>query len=162
MLLFIFHSFQWYNGDSQSRVVYISLTAYLAEVESELYRFWGYFEHNTFKLKKCLWFYDGFWNSQVFCSWLVTLQKCGQLYFWKERKWSCSVMLDSLKPLDCSLPAPPSRGFSRQEYWSGLPFPSPGDLPWPGLKPDLPHCRHCTSSVMCNFYFCSFIRNFNY
>ena len=25
-------------------------------------------------------------------------------------------------------------GFSRQEYWSGLPFPSPGDLPYPGIK----------------------------
>ena len=30
--------------------------------------------------------------------------------------------------------APPSEGFSRQEYWSGLPFPSPGDLPNPGIK----------------------------
>jgi len=26
-------------------------------------------------------------------------------------------------------------GFSRQEYWSGLPFPSPGDLPNPGIEP---------------------------
>ena len=30
--------------------------------------------------------------------------------------------------------APPPMGFSRQEYWSGLPFPSPGDLPNPGIK----------------------------
>ena len=30
--------------------------------------------------------------------------------------------------------APPSMGFSRQEYWSGLPFPSPGDLPNPGIE----------------------------
>ena len=29
-------------------------------------------------------------------------------------------------------------GFSRQEYWSGLPFPSPGDLPDPGIKPRSP------------------------
>ena len=35
--------------------------------------------------------------------------------------------------------APPSMGFSRQEYWSGLPFPSPGDLPAPGSDPGLPH-----------------------
>ena len=28
-----------------------------------------------------------------------------------------------------------SMGFSRQEYWSGLPFPSPGDLPDPGIEP---------------------------
>ena len=34
--------------------------------------------------------------------------------------------------------APPSVGFSRQEYWSGLPFPSPGDLPSPGIEPRSP------------------------
>ena len=34
--------------------------------------------------------------------------------------------------------APPSVGFSRQEYWSGLPFPSPGDLPNPGVEPRSP------------------------
>ena len=34
--------------------------------------------------------------------------------------------------------APPSMGFSRQEYWSGLPFPSPGNLPNPGIKPGYP------------------------
>ena len=33
--------------------------------------------------------------------------------------------------------APPSMGFSKQEYWSGLPFPSPGDLPDPGIEPRL-------------------------
>ena len=34
--------------------------------------------------------------------------------------------------------APPPMGFSRQEYWSGLPFPSPGDLPNPGIEPGSP------------------------
>ena len=34
--------------------------------------------------------------------------------------------------------APPSMGFSRQEYWSGLPFPSPGDLPDSGIEPGFP------------------------
>ena len=34
--------------------------------------------------------------------------------------------------------APPSMGFSRQEYWSGVPFLSPGDLPDPGIKPRSP------------------------
>jgi len=34
--------------------------------------------------------------------------------------------------------APPSMGFSRQECWSGLPFPSPGDLPNPGIEPSSP------------------------
>ena len=34
--------------------------------------------------------------------------------------------------------APPSMGFSRQGYWNGLPFPSPGDLPDPGIEPRSP------------------------
>ena len=34
--------------------------------------------------------------------------------------------------------APPSMGFFRQEYWSGLPFPSPRDLPNPGIEPKSP------------------------
>ena len=34
--------------------------------------------------------------------------------------------------------APLSMGFSRQEYWSGLPFPPPGDLPEPGIEPGSP------------------------
>ena len=37
-----------------------------------------------------------------------------------------------------ALQAPLSLGFSRQEYWSGLPWPSPGDLPDPGIKPRSP------------------------
>ena len=36
---------------------------------------------------------------------------------------------------------PPSMGFSRQEYWSGLSFPSPGDLPNPGTEPGSLHYR---------------------
>ena len=40
-------------------------------------------------------------------------------------------------PWTVAYQAPPSMGFSRQQYWSGLPFPSPEDLPDPGL----PHCR---------------------
>ena len=34
--------------------------------------------------------------------------------------------------------APLSMEFSRQEYWSGLPFPSPGNLPDPGIEPEFP------------------------
>ena len=42
-------------------------------------------------------------------------------------------------PMDSSLHQdPPSMGFSRQEYWSGLPFPSPGNLPDPGIEPRSP------------------------
>ena len=41
-------------------------------------------------------------------------------------------------PMDCSPLAPLSTGFSRQEYWSGLPCPPPGDLPDSGIKPRSP------------------------
>ena len=41
-------------------------------------------------------------------------------------------------PWTVAYQVPPSMGFSRQEYWSGLPFPSPGDLPDPGIEPGSP------------------------
>ena len=45
---------------------------------------------------------------------------------------SCSLVSDSLQPHDLSTE------FSWQEYWRGLPFPSPGDLPYPGIEPGSP------------------------
>ena len=60
----------------------------------------------------------------------------------KERKWGRSVPSASLRPpLTGAHQALPSMGFSRQEYWSGLPFPSPGDLPDPGIEPESPAWR---------------------
>ena len=50
-------------------------------------------------------------------------------------------MSDSAAPWTVAYQAPPSMGFSRQEYWSGLPFPSPGDLPDPGIEPGSPEFR---------------------
>ena len=41
-------------------------------------------------------------------------------------------------PMDCNLPGSLSVEFSRPEYWSRLPFPSPGDLPNPGIEPRCP------------------------
>ena len=41
-------------------------------------------------------------------------------------------------PWTVAYQASPSMGFSRQDYWSGLPFPSPGDLPNPGIEPGSP------------------------
>ena len=43
-----------------------------------------------------------------------------------------------MTPWTVARQAPLSMGFPRQEYWSGYPFPSPGDLPNPGLKPMSP------------------------
>ena len=50
---------------------------------------------------------------------------------------SCSIMSNSL-PWTVALQAPLSMGFTRQGHWSGLPFPSPWDLPDPGIKPGSP------------------------
>ena len=41
-------------------------------------------------------------------------------------------------PWTVACQGPLSMGFPREEYWSGLPFPSPGDLPDPGIKPGSP------------------------
>ena len=63
---------------------------------------------------------------------------------WSEIGQSCPTLCD---PMDSRLhQAPPSMGFSRQEYWSGLPFPSPGNLPDPRIKPRSPALidRHFT------------------
>ena len=72
------------------------------------------------------------------------------------RKTSTSALLTTPKPLTVwkvnslshvrlfptpwtiAYQAPPSMGFSRQEYWTGLPFPSPGNLPNPGIEPGSP------------------------
>ena len=40
-----------------------------------------------------------------------------------------------VNPWTVAYQAPPSMEFSRQEYWSGLPFPSPENLPNPGIEP---------------------------
>ena len=56
-------------------------------------------------------------------------------------KYACSVasvMSESLQPYALLHQTPQSMGFSRQGYWSGLPFPSPGDLPDPGIETLLP------------------------
>ena len=46
---------------------------------------------------------------------------------------SCLTPCD---PMDCSWQAPRSMGFVKQKYWSGLPFPTPGDLSNSGIKPE--------------------------
>ena len=52
---------------------------------------------------------------------------------------SCPTLSD---PMDHSLPGSSVHGFSKQEYWSGLPFPPPADLPDPGMEPSAVAGRH--------------------
>ena len=81
----------------------------------------------------------------------ITFVMC--VYAWKVKVKSLSRVWLFATPW--TYQAPLSMGFSRQEYWSRLPFPSPGDLPDPGIEPSLPHCRQtlyrlsCQGSPMC-------------
>ena len=63
-------------------------------------------------------------------------------FMWKSWYEHCSCVANFCPalwdPMNCSPQAPLSTGFSRQEYWSELPFPSPGDLPDPGTEPATP------------------------
>ena len=62
-----------------------------------------------------------------------TVREAQQIY--SEVAQSCPTLCD---PWTIAHQAPLSMGFSRQEYWSGLPLPSPGDLPDPGIEPRSP------------------------
>ena len=62
-------------------------------------------------------------------------QSCGHCESESEVAQLCPILCD---PWTVAYQAPPSMGFSRQECWSGLPFPSPGDLPDPGIEPGSP------------------------
>ena len=56
--------------------------------------------------------------------------------------FSCSVMSNSFVTIwIVARQAPLFVGFPRQRHWSGLPFPSPGDLPDPGIEPTSPALR---------------------
>ena len=58
-----------------------------------------------------------------------------QNFIYMYERVSCSVVSASTTPWTVACQAPLSREFSRQEYCSGQPFPSPGDLPEAGIKP---------------------------
>ena len=67
----------------------------------------------------------------------------------------CSVpqlRLILVSPWTAAHQAPPPMGFSRQDYWSGLPFPSPGDLPNQGIKPGLLRLLHWHKHTHEHFY----------
>ena len=73
------------------------------------------------------------------------LQGNTQRFHFSEKQSNKKVKVKSLSrvrllatPWTVAYQAPPSMEFSRQEYWSGLPFPSPGDLHNPGIEPGFP------------------------
>ena len=71
-------------------------------------------------------------NTGVGCNFLL---QCMKVKSQSEVTQSCPLLATSWT---AAYKAPPSMGFSRQEYWGGLPFPSPGGLPNPGIEPRSP------------------------
>ena len=68
-----------------------------------------------------------------YCIFHITYQMC--LYWWLLERCCFSHVQLFVAPRTVACQALLSMGFSRQEYWSGLPCPPPGDLPDPGIKP---------------------------
>ena len=67
--------------------------------------------------------------------------------------WSCPTFCD---PMDCSPPGSSAQGLPRKEHWSGLPFPSPGDLPNLSIETAslVSLCVICQDlKVICSFFF---------
>ena len=88
------------------------------------------------------------WRQTISCNKIPTVLKCHRRQ-WRDAKGafgytdklcclvskSCLTLCD---PMDCNPPASSVHGISQAKYWSGLPFPSPGDLPDPAIKPTSP------------------------
>ena len=110
-------------------------TSYLLNTETQLSNFILIFASNLW-LEYSLSIY--FCVSALFVLLTNTLMVTSGLESESEVTQSCPTLCD---PWTVAHQASPSMGFSRQEYWSGLPFPSPGDLPDPGIKPTISYCR---------------------
>ena len=82
-------------------------------------------------------FHDGHTGRSV-DKWNVGFGRMGQHQVWVCGGLVTSCVRLSATPWTVACQAPLSMEFSRQEYWSGLPFPSPRDLPDPGIEPRSP------------------------
>ena len=89
-------------------------------------------------LPRNLWFEVCRFSLVVVCSLVAAYGLCFWILVPSDWVKSLSRVRLFATPWTVAYQAPPSMGFSRQEYWSGLPFPSPGDLPNLGIKPGSP------------------------
>ena len=137
--------------------------SYLHKMRASL--FWGNYENTHFPLVFChffqvysaaikflhpwmefcsffgynivsLWVTNSSLSLEKFLVYLFVHEQTNYIYVYVKVKWLSRVWLFAT-PWAVAYQVPPSTGFSRQEYWSGLPFPSPGDLANPGIEPGL-------------------------
>ena len=86
--------------------------------------------------------FDSFILQRIRFQWTeVTFEYFLTSVCYKVKVKSLSCVRRFATPWTAARQAPPSMGFSRQGYWSGLPFPSPGHLPTPGIEPGSPTLR---------------------
>ena len=73
--------------------------------------------------------------------------------------YMCSVVSDSVTAWAVAWQTPLSMEFSKQEYWSGWPFPVPGNLPNPGIEPTYPALagRFLTTVLNLPYYTCRYL-----
>ena len=102
---------------------------------------WGTFKIEKIKLYHFMQEHSFILDTHIFVD--TCMLRCFSRVWLFETPWTIArqAPLTLWDPMDHSRQAPLSMGFPRQEYWSGLPFPSPEDLPEPGIKP--------TSHVSC-------------
>ena len=122
---------------------------------------WTFTEENLLTLMKSNLSYFSFMDC-VLVPDLRTLPKlrCQNLFFLFFLNVLCGGLvakscLTFATPWTVACQAPLSMGFSRQEYWSGLPILSPGDLPDPGIKPRSPALQ--TDSLLTELWFKSIV-----
>ena len=79
------------------------------------------------------------WLWEMLWSFFLDQPLAGHRQLYESEKWKVAQLCPTLVTLwTVAYQASLSMGFSWQEYWSGLPFPSPGDLPNPGIEPRSP------------------------
>ena len=111
---------------------------YVYTCKNYIFNHSDYYDKNAIKLHP-LCPYMHVWNVSL----CVCVCVCVYIYIyiWKVKVKPLSCVWFFATPWTVDDQGPPSMGFSRQEYWSGLPFPSPGIFPTQGLNPCLLHCR---------------------
>ena len=98
-------------------------------------------------------YHGSWWTNPMSILSAAPRSKALTSWLWRKKVKSLSRFLLSATPWPAACQAPPSRGFSRPEYWSGLPFPPPGDLPDPGIRarsPTLQTLFYCLSHTCCD------------
>ena len=104
----------------------------------------SFFKRNTRNCNKIITGFFFFFRSSLSCNWLSMMPGCMNLdhtvltemsqmpvCMYAKSLQSCLTLCDPMDPQ-----SPLSKRFSRQEYWSGLLCPPPGDLPDPGIEPE--------------------------